>query len=168
MGRDMLYYTGGLCRNRKFDWAALAGIGQGLVKDLGEVSGFPGKAANIALTDSDFARLKAMENPFYLEAFTRMQDEAKAKLAAAEANARVMDTPDVPDEQLFDLYTDPSESFSVAFDKNYSDVLSSMRGLLDEWQHSTDDPVIRGGVPFPHGAKLNRQDGIDPINGDWI
>lgn len=74
----------------------------------------------------------------------------------------------LPDEQLFDLYTDPSESFSVAFDKNYSDVLSSMRGLLDEWQHSTDDPVIRGGVPFPHGAKLNRQDGIDPINGDWI
>ena len=116
MGRDMLYYTGGLCRNRKFDWAALAGIGQGLVKDLGEVAGFPGKAAKIALTDSDFARLKAMEKPFYLEAFTRMQDEAKAKLAAAEANARVMDTPDVPDEQLFDALIAPYRGKVVLVD----------------------------------------------------
>ena len=116
MGRDALYYTGGLCRNRKFDWAALAGIGQGLVKDLGEVAGFPEKAANIALTDSDFARLKAMETPFYLEAFTRMQDEAKAKLAAAEANARVMDTPDVPDEQLFDALIAPYRGKVVLVD----------------------------------------------------
>ena len=44
--------------------------------------------------------MKAMDNPFYLEAFTLMQKKAKEELAAVEAKSRVETTPDVPKERF--------------------------------------------------------------------
>ena len=63
-----------------FDWPQLAGIQKGLVKDLRQIAGYQAKAENVALTDADFAQMKAMDNPFYLEAFTLMQKKAKDEL----------------------------------------------------------------------------------------
>ena len=71
-----------------------------LGKGLATNRGYPAKAENVALTDADFAQMKAMDNPFYLEAFTLMQKKAKEELAAVEAKSRVETTPDVPKERF--------------------------------------------------------------------
>ena len=69
MGENVLDYVSAACSS-SFDWPQLAGIQKGLVKDLRQIAGYPAKAENVALTDADFAQMKAMDNPFYLEAFT--------------------------------------------------------------------------------------------------
>ena len=99
-----------------FDWPQLAGIQKGLVKDLRQIAGYQAKAENVALTDADFAQMKAMDNPFYLEAFNLMQKKAKDELAAVEVKSKVETTPDVPKERLFDALIAPHKGKVVLVD----------------------------------------------------
>lgn len=66
-----------------------------------------GKADNNALTDEDFATLRAMKNPFYAEAFETMQARVREALAEAEGKAVIEPTPDVPLAELFDAIIAP-------------------------------------------------------------
>lgn len=115
MGENMSDYVRAACSS-SFDWPQLADIQKGLVKDLRQIAGYPAKAENIALTDSDFVRLQAMDNHFYIEAFTLMQKKAKEELAAVEAKSRVETTPDVPKERLFDALIAPYKGKVVIVD----------------------------------------------------
>lgn len=115
MGRHLLDYVRGI-RSSAFDWVQLSGKDKGLVNNLRLTDGDAGKAANASLTDSDFVRLKAMDTPFYLEAFVKMQKEAKDKLAAAEGKAKIEPTPDVPNERLFDAIIAPHKGKVVFVD----------------------------------------------------
>ena len=115
MGRAMSDYVRAAC-SAGFDWPRLAGTERGLVADLRQVEDYYDKAENIALTDEDFARLKAMDTPFFLDAFTQIQKENQAKLAAAELKAQVMDTPDVPKEKLFEALIAPHKGKVVLVD----------------------------------------------------
>ena len=65
-------------------------------------------------------------------------------------------------EQLYDLVFDPNEACNLAGDPSMTDVLQDMRGRLDRWMRETDDPLLRGPVPAPAGAKANDPDGISP------
>ena len=115
MGENVSDYVRAACSS-SFDWPQLAEIQKGLVKDLRQIAGYPAKAENIALTDSDFVRLQAMDNHFYIEAFTLMQKKAKEELAAVEAKSRVETTPDVPKERLFDALIAPYKGKVVIVD----------------------------------------------------
>lgn len=115
MGENVSDYVRAACSS-SFDWPQLADIQKGLVKDLRQIAGYPAKAENIALTDSDFVRLQAMDNHFYIEAFTLMQKKAKEELAAVEAKSRVETTPDVPKERLFDTLIAPYKGKVVIVD----------------------------------------------------
>lgn len=115
MGENVSDYVRAACSS-SFDWPKLADIQKGLVKDLRQIAGYPAKAENVALTDADFAQMKAMDNPFYLEAFTLMQKKAKEELAAVEAKSRVETTPDVPKERLFDALIAPYKGKVVIVD----------------------------------------------------
>lgn len=115
MGENVSDYVRAACSS-SFDWPQLADIQKGLVKDLRQIAGYPAKAENVALTDADFAQMKAMDNPFYLEAFTLMQKKAKEELAAVEAKSRVETTPDVPKERLFDALIAPYKGKVVIVD----------------------------------------------------
>lgn len=115
MGRHLLDYVRGI-RSSAFDWVQLSGKDKGLVNNLRLTDGDAEKAANASLTDSDFVRLKAMDTPFYLEAFVKMQKEAKDKLAAAEGKAKIEPTPDVPNERLFDAIIAPHKGKVVFVD----------------------------------------------------
>lgn len=115
MGENVSDYVRAACSS-SFDWPQLADIQKGLVKDLRQIAGYPAKAENIALTDSDFVRLQAMDNHFYIEAFTLMQKKAKEELAAVEAKSRVETTPDVPKERLFDALIAPYKGKVVIVD----------------------------------------------------
>jgi N-sulfoglucosamine sulfohydrolase len=65
-------------------------------------------------------------------------------------------------EQLYDLIFDPGEQNNLASDVRSEAVLGEMRGRLDAWMHRTDDPLLKGPVAAPSGAKVNPADGISP------
>lgn len=115
IGENVLAYVSA-ASSPSFDWPQLAGIQKGLVKDLRQIAGYPAKAENVALTDSDYVRLQAMDNHFYIEAFIKMQKEAKDALAAVEAKSKVETTPDVPKDRLFDALISPHKGKVVLVD----------------------------------------------------
>ena len=57
-------------------------------------------------------------------------------------------------EELFDLIFDPNETRDVVKDPSLRAVAEEMRGRLDRWMHATDDPLLRGPVKAPPGAKV--------------
>jgi arylsulfatase A-like enzyme len=65
-------------------------------------------------------------------------------------------------EQLYDLVFDPNEAHNQAGEPALSAVLDEMRGRLDRWMRATDDPLLRGPVPAPAGARVNDPDGLSP------
>ena len=66
------------------------------------------------------------------------------------------------EEQLYDLVFDPNEACNLAADPSLTAVLGEMRGRLNEWMRATDDPLLRGPVPAPSGARANDPDGLSP------
>jgi len=65
-------------------------------------------------------------------------------------------------EQLYDLVFDPSEACNLAGASSRAAVLEEMRGRLDRWMRETGDPLLKGRVPAPEGAKVNPADGLSP------
>ncbi len=65
-------------------------------------------------------------------------------------------------EQLYDLIFDPAEQNNLAADAKSAAVLDEMRGRLDRWMQRTDDPLLKGSVPLPPGAKINPVDQTSP------
>jgi len=70
-------------------------------------------------------------------------------------------------EQLYDLMFDPNEACDLACDPSLAGVLGDMRGRLDEWMRATDDPLLKGPVPAPSGARFNDPDGIS-VGDNWV
>jgi N-sulfoglucosamine sulfohydrolase len=68
----------------------------------------------------------------------------------------------LPREQLYDLIFDPTEHRNLASEASSSKVLEEMRGRLDGWMNRTSDPLLKGPVPAPAGAKVNPVDGTSP------
>jgi arylsulfatase A-like enzyme len=66
----------------------------------------------------------------------------------------------LPEEELYDLLFDPSEQNNLV--ASHADTLAEMRGRLQNWMKRTDDPLLRGPVAAPHGARVNNPDGISP------
>jgi arylsulfatase A-like enzyme len=67
-----------------------------------------------------------------------------------------------PQEQLYDLIFDPCENNNLAGDPKSATVLHEMRGRLDAWMKRTDDPLLKGPVKAPKGAKVNPVDQVSP------
>ncbi|MEO8369615.1 MAG: sulfatase [Candidatus Solibacter sp.] len=67
-----------------------------------------------------------------------------------------------PREQLYDLIFDPTESHNLAGDPQSAAALTEMRQRLDAWMKRTNDPLLKGPVRAPRGAKVNPVDQISP------
>jgi N-sulfoglucosamine sulfohydrolase len=67
-----------------------------------------------------------------------------------------------PREQLYDLIFDPAESHNLAGDPQAAVALREMQGRLDAWMKRTDDPLLKGPVKAPKGAKVNPVDQTSP------
>ena len=68
----------------------------------------------------------------------------------------------LPEESLYDLIFDPAERNNLASDNASGKVLAEMRQRLDRWMRATNDPLLRGPVPAPHGAQVNNPNGTSP------
>lgn len=98
------------------DWSKILPEEKGLVFDLRNVMHFAQKAENMELDEQDIQYLKTMDNPFYLEAFETMQNDAKAKLAAVDGKAQIEPTPDVPNDKLLETIIAPYKGKVVLID----------------------------------------------------
>jgi N-sulfoglucosamine sulfohydrolase len=67
-----------------------------------------------------------------------------------------------PREELYDLLFDPNETHNLAEDPHHADVLRDLRGRLEEWMVTTDDPLLAGVVAAPEGAEVNDPGGSSP------
>jgi len=67
-----------------------------------------------------------------------------------------------PREQLYDLVFDPCERNNLAADAASAAILRDMRARLDAWMKRTNDPLLKGPVAAPAGAKVNPVDQVSP------
>lgn len=65
-------------------------------------------------------------------------------------------------EYLFDLMFDPLERNNLVSDGSAKEALAEMRGRLDRWMNETADPLLKGPVAVPPGARINDADGTSP------
>jgi len=65
-------------------------------------------------------------------------------------------------EALYDLINDPQESHNVVDDPAFAASLSEMRDRLAAWMEKTDDPILKGLIPAPKGAKSNPRQAVHP------
>lgn len=75
---------------------------------------------------------------------------------------------EVASEQLYDLVFDPNEANNLADDPEKASVLEEMRQRLQDWMERTDDPLLRGDVPTPQGARVNDPDGLSPKEETYV
>lgn len=68
----------------------------------------------------------------------------------------------LPPESLFDLIFDPGERCNLVSEPGSREVLADMRARLDHWMERTEDPLLHGPVPAPHGAQFNDPAGLSP------
>ena len=64
------------------------------------------------------------------------------------------------EEELFDLIFDPMEHMNLANDPAHAATLDDMRKRLLTWQHITNDPLLKGPVRLPAGARAPDADSI--------
>lgn len=60
-----------------------------------------------------------------------------------------------PEEELYDLQSDPYEMTNLAERPEMGEVLEEMRGRLRAWMVETEDPLLTGRVPAPEGAQVD-------------
>jgi N-sulfoglucosamine sulfohydrolase len=63
-------------------------------------------------------------------------------------------------ESLYDLIHDPHETCNVV--DAQPDALRQMRERLAQWMHETNDPLLRGPIARPPGARVNSCDQLSP------
>jgi hypothetical protein len=68
--------------------------------------------------------------------------------------ARGATTAAVPEEELYDLRSDPGETRNVVGEPAQAEFLSNLRARLATWMERTNDPLCAGPVPRPEGARV--------------
>lgn len=65
-------------------------------------------------------------------------------------------------EGLFDLYLDPGERVNLIDRPEYAEILQDLKNRLNEYMISTEDPLLKGDIPFPEGGKTDKIYKIGP------
>jgi len=68
----------------------------------------------------------------------------------------------LPAESLYDLIFDPTEHHNLIGDPSAKEAHREMSDRLDRWMKRTNDPLLHGPIPAPHGAQVNNPSGLSP------
>ncbi|OUI86673.1 sulfatase family protein [Acetobacter tropicalis] len=68
----------------------------------------------------------------------------------------------IDQECLYDLMFDPTEHDNLANKPENCQTLITLRRNLRQWMETMQDPLLKGYVPPPAGAKVNSPDGLSP------
>lgn len=98
------------------EWPKEAVSGSSFIRDLRIAVKLSGKATDAELDDDDMEEIGSISDPFFREALLGMQENAVASLAALEDKAVIEDTPDVPDEELFEAIIAPYKGKTILVD----------------------------------------------------
>lgn len=69
-------------------------------------------------------------------------------------------------EAFYDLYFDPCEGNNLIDNADYKDRIEEMKQRLHQWQTETHDPILKGHMPVPSGAKINKKECMLPSSKD--
>jgi hypothetical protein len=70
----------------------------------------------------------------------------------------------MPRDELYDLYLDPCErnNLCISGTKENEIIGNQLSEKLYNWMKEINDPLLKGKVPLPAGAKANKQTCINP------
>lgn len=71
-----------------------------------------------------------------------------------------------PQEALYDLYYDPSETNNVIEQSAYKEIVASLREKLYVHQKETNDPILKGHFKVQEGWKVNKKETYTPSSKD--
>ena len=63
---------------------------------------------------------------------------------------------------FFDLEIDPLEQNNLSEVSEYAEVMDKMRCLLKNWMQKTNDPLLKGRVKLPSGARVTPSSSYHP------
>jgi Arylsulfatase A and related enzymes len=69
---------------------------------------------------------------------------------------------------LFDLECDPMERQNLAEEPKYREIRDNLRSVLQNHMEQTEDPLLKGDVPIPFGALVNKEVCIHAEENDFI
>lgn len=70
-------------------------------------------------------------------------------------------------EMLFDLYLDPVERINLIDNERYKEIYRDLSNRLNRWMQETNDPLLKGQVPMPAGAVVNKLSSVSPKLDDF-
>ena len=70
-----------------------------------------------------------------------------------------------PREMLVDLAADPQEFENVVDEPEYAAVKADLETRLLDWMRRTNDPLLKGRVPPPSGARVTPWNEYNPEGG---
>jgi len=70
-------------------------------------------------------------------------------------------------EMLFDLYLDPVERVNLVGDIRYAEIYRDLSMRLEKWMKETDDPLLKGKIVAPKGARVCKPDSYSIALGEF-
>ncbi|MDQ4044169.1 MAG: sulfatase [Chloroflexota bacterium] len=92
-------------------------------------------------------------------------DESPSRDVLLEAGLAEVELPKIA---LYDTFFDPHQRVNLAESTNYREVRDDLLSRLDRWMRDTDDPLLRGDVPPPPGARVNVPDARSASETPWV
>lgn len=109
MAENVFGYVNSLC-------SPLLQAKRGLASNLSQLSTISSMSDASALTEEDFKKLEALDDPFFLKAFKKMKEVTEAQLAAVADKSVIEPTPEVPNEKLLEAILAPYKGKVVLVD----------------------------------------------------
>jgi hypothetical protein len=69
--------------------------------------------------------------------------------------------------ELYDLLLDPNETCNRVELPEYLEVKKDLEVSLMDWMQATNDPILKGSIPRPIGARINTIESVSPGKGPY-
>lgn len=106
--------------------------------------------------------IRRFDNDYHKKVLPNLDDGYSKRFLLKNGIADVI----LPEEELYDLYLDPCERNNLCISQPKENEATIIRNELSEklfaWMKEINDPLLKGKVPKPKGAIVNKQTCINP------